>query len=153
MRYYTQKPVLKRRGLRKSCCGGERNLNERYSKTRRVRGKTDVAVADTFSTCTLLTAGHKYYSRVLRKVFSSETNARSDNSARGATTVGGEPGSGRRYAVVSPRRAAPTDRSLVRSRPAGGGVSVLMKPQFIYINGSTPLRRILDTFACKETRL
>lgn len=57
---------------------------ERYSKTRRVRGKTGDAVADTFSTCTLLTAGHKYDSPVLRKVFSSETNAGSDNSARGA---------------------------------------------------------------------
>lgn len=52
---------------------------ERYSKTRRVRGKTGDSVADTFSTCTLLTAGRKYDSPVLRKVFSSETNAGSDN--------------------------------------------------------------------------
>lgn len=56
-----------------------------YSTSRRVRGKTgDAVAADTFSTCALLTVGHKYDSPVLRKVFSSETNAADDNSERSA---------------------------------------------------------------------
>lgn len=92
------------------------SIDERYSKTRRVRGKTDDGVADTFSTCSLLTAGHKYDSPVLRKVFSSETNAGSDNSARGAVAPPLERRvrceRDRRYAVVSPRRA---DRQIART--------------------------------------
>lgn len=63
-----------------------------------------------------MTAGHKYDSPVLRKVFSSETNAGSDNSARGAVAPALERRvrceRDRRYAIVSPRRA---DRQIART--------------------------------------